>query len=73
MFCIFIVHPFAPLKPLKITIPSVTEYIVVPSVAAISIPEWLLEAPVVGEFLFPNGEVIVWNPGTGQKKSEFEK
>jgi len=39
LFCIFIVHPFAPLKPLKITIPSVTEYIVVPSVAAISIPE----------------------------------
>ena len=41
--------------------------------AEISIPEWLEELPVVGDFLSPNGEVIVWNPGVGQKKSLVEK
>lgn len=41
--------------------------------AAISIPEWFLEAPVVGDILGPKKDVIVWNPGTGQKKSSFEK
>ena len=44
-----------------------------PSGAAISIPEWYVDAPVVGETLFPNGEVILWNPGNGQKKSVLEK
>lgn len=38
-----------------------------------SIPEWLEELPVVGDFLGPKCEVIVWNPGNGQKKSLFEK
>lgn len=41
--------------------------------AAISIPEWVDDAPSVGDVLFPNGDVIVWKPGTGQKKLLFEK
>lgn len=53
--------------------PLITEYISVPSGAAISIPEWLDELPVVGDFRGPKGEVIVWKPGRGQKKSWFEK
>lgn len=36
------------------------------SVAAISIPEWYVDAPVVGEVRFPNGEVIFLFPGSGQ-------
>ena len=70
---IVIVQPFAPWKPVKITFPDVTEKIVVFCGAAISIPEWELEAPEVGLFLGPKGEVIVWKPGTGQKNSSFEK
>lgn len=38
-----------------------------------SMPVWLEELPVVGDFRGPNGEVIVWNPGTGQKNSLVEK
>ena len=73
MLSIEIVNPPAPLNPVKITFPDKTEYIFVPSGTPISIPEWLLDAPVVGDILFPNGDVILWYPGTGQKKSEFEK
>ena len=33
-----------------------------------SIPEWDEEAPDVGEFLFPKGELILVQPGIGQTK-----
>lgn len=68
-----IVQPPAPLKPVEIIFPFVIEYTILPSGAAISIPEWLDEAPWVGAFLFPKLEVMVWKPGIGQKKSSLVK
>lgn len=65
-FSIVNVYPPAPLKPVKVTLPGKHEYIGVPSVAAMSIPEWDEDAPDVGEVLFPNGEVMLWFPGSGQ-------
>ena len=60
MFSIIIVWPPAPLKPVNITVPEIIEYIVVPSGAGISIPEWLEDAPWVGEFRGPKYEEILW-------------
>ena len=37
-----------------------------PSEAAISRPEWYDEAPPVGDFLGPNGDVMFLFPGSGQ-------
>ena len=65
-FSIVNVYPPAPLKPVKVTLPGKHEYIGVPSVAAMSIPEWDEDAPDVGEVLFPKGEVMLWFPGRGQ-------
>ena len=67
------VYPPAPKNCLNVIIPSWTAINFVPGGAGISIPEWELDAPEVGETLFPNGEVILWNPGNGQKKSVLEK
>lgn len=44
---------------MEIIFPLVIEYISVPSGAEISIPEWIEEAPVVGEFRGPKLDVIV--------------
>lgn len=41
-------------------------WIGVPSEAAISRPEWYDEAPPVGDFLGPNGDVMFLFPGSGQ-------
>lgn len=35
---------------------------------AISIPPWYLDAPLAGAVLYPNFDVIVLYPGTGQIK-----
>lgn len=67
---IMIVQPFAPLNPVNETTPEEAEKIVVPSGAAMSIPEWFVDAPVVGDFLGPKEQVMVWKPGTGHIKSE---
>ena len=58
-FSIVKVYPPAPLKPVNVILPGKHEYIGVPSVAAISIPECEDDAPDVGEVLFPNGDVIL--------------
>lgn len=63
------VYPPAPLKPKKVTLPEQTAIILLPVGAAISIPEWLVEAPDVGAFRLPKQEVIVVQPGVGHKNS----
>ena len=40
----------------------------VPSGAGISVPWWKPEVPPVGDFLGPNGELILVYPGSGHKK-----
>ena len=53
------VYPPAPLKEALITLQVKIEYIIVFSGAGISIPEWVEEAPLVGDCLGPKYEDIL--------------
>lgn len=63
-----IVYPPAPKNFLNVIVPSCTAINFVPGGAGMSIPECELEAPDVGDVLFPNGELILLYPGNGQTK-----
>ena len=65
-------QPPAPEKPTKVIFPEKQAIKLVPSGAAISIPEWYVDEPVVGAFLWPNFEVIVLLSGIGQIISWLE-
>ena len=54
-----IVYPPPPRNPVKVISPSQIAISLVPSGAGISIPVWLIAAPVVGAVLFPKYELIL--------------
>ena len=67
-FWIVTVHPPLPLNLAITIVPDIIAKILVPGLAGISIPLWKEDANLVGEFLFPKGELIFVLPGTGQIK-----
>lgn len=53
------VYPPPPRNPVKVISPSQIAINLVPSGAGISIPVWLIAAPVVGAVRFPKYELIL--------------